>query len=125
MVTLFKDFLCMVQKYILIKQLPDLVLSLSAVFQYVRATRTYLSFIRGRKDKQLGWIASSRGSFKQSTNLAWTLWPKISFPGASPKTAKQHEHNKSPPPDTSILEPLLLNYFFYVCFHAKRLFTKA
>lgn len=28
----------------------------------------------------------------------WPLWPKISFPGASPMRAKQRDHNKSPPP---------------------------
>lgn len=90
------------------------MLTLSAVSLHVRTTRTDLSSIRSRQDKQLGWMMSNRDSFKQSANRAVTLWPKISFPGASPKRAKQHEHNKSPPPDISIMEPLVVNFCFLV-----------
>lgn len=66
------------------------------------------------EDKQLSWIMSNRDGSELSANQAVTLWPKISFPGASPKRAKQHEHNESPPPEMSIIEPLVVNFSFLV-----------
>lgn len=57
---------------------------------------------------------SNRDGFKLSANQAVTIWPKISFPGAGPERAKQHEHNENPPPDMSIIKPLAVNFCFLV-----------
>lgn len=93
--------------------------TLSAVSLHVRTTGTDPSSIRVRQDKQLGWPMSSGDSFEQSTDLAVTLRPKIFSPGPTPMRAKQHEHNKSPPRDMSIIEPLVVN--FCPCLHARSL----
>lgn len=96
-------------------QSADLMPMLSAVSLHVRTTRTDPSSIRVRQDKQLGWPMSSGDSLKQSTDLAVTLWPKIFSPGPTPMRAKQHEHNKSPPRDMSIIEPLVVNFCPCLC----------
>lgn len=93
---------------------------LLAVYLHVRTTRTDLSSIRVRQDKQLGWLISNQDSFKQSTDLAVTLWTKIFFPVASPKRPKQHDDNKSPPPDMTVMGPLVVNFLFS-CLHVKSL----
>lgn len=95
-------------------QSDDPKLTPSAAPLHVRATRTYLSSIRVGEDRQLAWLISSRDSFEQCTDLAGTLWTEFSFPGAVPKGVHQREHNKSPPPDMAIMEPLVGNFIFLV-----------
>lgn len=70
------------------------------------------SCIRVGEDRQLAWPISSPDSFEPTTDLAGTLWTENSFPGAVPKGAHQREHNKSPPSDTAIMEPLVANFIF-------------
>lgn len=103
-----------------VKQLADLMLRLSTVQCLCLWGQQWQTSAQSvRQEKQLDWIMSSWDSFKQSTNLAVTLWPKIYFPGASPMRAKQHDSNKSPPPDMTIIEPLVVNVC--PCVHAKSL----
>lgn len=82
---------------------------LFTVSPHVKTTRTDLCSVRGKQGKQLGWQLSTWDSFKQSTTLAMTLWPKVSFPGASPMRTKLHDHNKSPSLDMNVINPLVLN----------------
>lgn len=70
------------------------------------------SCIRVGEDRQLAWPISSPDSFEPTTDLAGTLWTENSFPGAVPEGVHQREHNKSPPSDTAIMEPLVANFIF-------------